>query len=309
MSKLKPLLGGLLVLQIVAALGLYWQGQQLKQGRQSQPLLSFDTAGVNKVILSDGTLSVTLSKSAGVWQLPDSQQLPVDTSQLEPLLARLQGLQTGWPVATSSPSRERFEVAEGKFQRRIQLFEGATQVAELLVGTSPGFRKSHVRRPEDNAIYSVELSSYELPTENRNWLDKTLLSPGIVERIEGRDYTLIKSGEEWRLAEEENSGELPLDDLKARQLAAALSDFRVLEIADASPEKGETLDLQVSGPGGSWTYQFVQSGEDYFVSRNDRETVFKLAKSDYERIAGVGLPQLALKEPEPATEDNAATQT
>ena len=55
----------------------------------------------------------------------------------------------------------------------------------MLLGTSPGFRKVHVRRPNEKEIYTVNLNTYDMPVADTEWLDKALLSAKDVRRIKG----------------------------------------------------------------------------------------------------------------------------
>lgn len=290
MNKLKNVLAVLLVAQLAAVLGLYWQGQQQQQALQSQELLAFEPDQLTRIAISDGTSNVTLSRVEDRWLLPDDQQLPVDAAQLDSLLAKLHGLQSGWPIATTAAAQERFEVADDKFQRRIELFTGSDKAGELLVGSSPGFRKVHVRRPGDTAIYSVALNSYELPATGKEWLDKALLGAGTPTAISGKDYALEKQGETWALAQ---PGDTILDPAKAEQLAAAFRGLRVLGIAAATPGD-DAVRIAVSGPEGQWDYRFAKAGEDYVVQRSDRDQAFTISQFDYDRITQVDRPQLAM---------------
>ena len=176
MNKTQYWLSGLLILQLLITAGLSWNRQSQQQTNPQQPLLSFEQQRLDKLVISDSENNVTLTKSGDRWLLPELQKLPVNDSRMTELLSKLQGLKTGWPVATTRASRERFEVEEDKFQRRIQWYQDDTLAGELLVGTSPGFRKTHIRKVGDDAIYTAELNSYELPVQNDGWLDKSLLS-------------------------------------------------------------------------------------------------------------------------------------
>ena len=208
-------------------------------------------------------------------------------------------MRSGWPVATTTSSRERFEVEKDTFQRRLQLYQGDTLAAELLVGTSPGFRKVHIRKSDDDAIYAVPLNSYELPPKNDDWLDKSLLAANEISSIKGPDYALQKTDGNWvfdnsdsaeQKGEPKAAPELNTD--KAKQLASALTSLRVQSLAPVLDDKTTAMSIKVSEPKGDWTYQFIQAGDKYYVSRSDRDTVFSINKSEFEYIAQIRRPQL-----------------
>lgn len=302
MKRLQFYLSGFLALQLVLAAGLFWREQHQQDiQQQREPLLAVEPEQLLRLEISAGDDTATLQKDGDQWLLPDLHGLPVDGSKLESLLDRLDELQTGWPVATSGSSRERFEVAEDKFQKRLRLFTGDGEAAELFIGTSPGFRKVHLRRADDNAIYAVELNSYELPAEADSWLDKKLLAAGEVEAIAGPDYRLAKRDGKWQFAE----GDSPLDENRARQLATALENLRITEPAGEAPEV-EAVELKVTTGNGELSYEFMHADDRFFVRRGDREQLFELSRYDYERIAEQRSEALVLQEkdePERTTEE------
>lgn len=309
MSTLKSWLSGLLIIQVVLALGLFWSASDMPNEQALQSLVSVDQSRLSRVVISDGQNTTTLLNSDGQWRLPEAGNLPVDSEKLGSLLDKVNGLKTGWPVATSSSSQQRFEVADDKFQRRLQLYQGDEQVAELFVGTSPGFRKVHIRKAEDDNIYAVELSSFELAVTNNDWLNKSLLSGQQIVQIKGKDYTLQKVDETWQFADGTQQ-DSTVNVEKAKQLVTALSDLRVESVAE-QPINASSMTLEVKANNASWTYKFYQVDDKYFVSRNDTKQVFSLSKADYERITQVGLPELVVDttQPEPPPPQQQAGET
>jgi len=293
MKKLQFYLSGFLAVQLVLAAGLLWRDQrQQDMQQQREVLLAVDRNQLQHLEISAGNKTVVLQKNGSQWQLPDLQGLPVDSAKLDALLEKLAGLQSGWPVASSRAARDRFEVAEDKFQKRLRLFTGEGEpAAELFIGSSPGFRKTHVRGADDDAIYAVELNSYELPAEADSWLDKKLLAAGEVQAIAGPDYKLAERDGKWQFAE----GGAKLDESKARQLANALANLRITRAATEVPE-AEAIHIQVTTDSGELDYEFIQADEHYFVRRGDREQLFELSRYDYERIADPRNQALVLEE-------------
>ena len=57
-----------------------------------------------------------------------------------------------WPVANTASTRERFEVTEENHQRHIVAKAGDDTVADIYLGTSPGYRKTHARRTGEDEI-------------------------------------------------------------------------------------------------------------------------------------------------------------
>lgn len=295
MKKLQFYLSGFLALQLVLATGLFWrEHRQQELQQQRAPLLAVETGQIEKFEISDGEASVILRREGDSWLLPELEKLPVDDGKLDKVLDKLQGLRAGWPVATSSESRERFEVAGDRFRKRLRLYSGDGElVAEFYLGTSPGFRKVHLRSAGDDAVYAVELSSYEWPAKAGDWLDRKLLAAGDADAISGPDYRLAKRDGEWQF----DGGDAPLDTGEAQQLAGALKNLRITKLAGEAPDT-EPVRVQVTTDSGELNYEFMQADERFYVRRGDREQLFELSRSDYERIAGVRNQQLVLKEKE-----------
>ncbi|AJQ97262.1 DUF4340 domain-containing protein [Gynuella sunshinyii] len=297
MKKFQTWLAGLLVVQIALAGGLFWNSQNRHSGNQPQPLLSFQSKEIDKAVISGEDKNVTLKKVSGEWQLADNA-LPADSQKVIEQLSKLEQLKTGWPVATSKSSHERFEVAKDKFQRHIELFKGDQKVAELYLGSSPGFKQINIRRPDDDKVYSATMASYEFPVDDEGWLDRSLLAASDISDIKGSDYALSKKDKQWQLTETDGQNTEPADHQKAEDLATALSNLKVLSILenkDEAPDQPAT-ELTVSSGDKQWVYRFSQRNDNYYVSRDDRDAVFKISKPIYDSIVEVKEPQLAGQE-------------
>ncbi|MEE4384648.1 MAG: DUF4340 domain-containing protein, partial [Pseudomonadales bacterium] len=176
MEKTVRLLAGLLVLQLLLALGLGTLGPELGEAEAGGPLLAFEADAVDRVTVADGEgARAVLARGEAGWVLPDAGAFPADGDKVERLLERLAELQATVPVATSAGARERFRVAEDAHERRIVLEGDGARLAELYLGTSQGVRQVHARAGDGDAIVPVELPTYEAPTDPDDWLDRTVL--------------------------------------------------------------------------------------------------------------------------------------
>lgn len=298
MKKYKSWLTAALALQLIIAMLMFWGGKGDDAASTRQPLLASSTAQANRIVINDGDNTVTLQKFDEKWQLPELSKLPANSGKLDSLLSKLEDIQLSWPVATTSSSQQRFEVAEDKFQRRLQLFDADQLLADVYVGTSPGFRKVHARRAQDNDIFAITLNSYELSAKQTDWLDKSLLSASDIQHIAGTDYALERRDDLWVFSEssEQPSSALPqLDTEQAKQLISALEALRVQDVVTQKPEASATS-LLVKTENNEWTYQFISTNDNYYVSRNDIDMLFSISKTDFETITDTRRDQLALKD-------------
>lgn len=270
----------LLVIQLALIIGIYSYQRNVQPELDAKLLLDFNLDNVDRLVISDAANTVTLTKVANNWQLPGFHQLPVDTQKLDDLFDKLKGTKLTWPVTTTESSHERFEVADNKFQRRVEFFVGDNKQGSIVLGSSPGFKKVYLRRANDKEVYAVELSSFEFATGNKDWLKANALAATQVREIRGSDFQLQKDGDNWRFADD---GAAKVNAIKANGLAEALAGFLIQDVVTTKPES-EPINLSVKTTNGEWQYEFINVGENYLVKRNDRDLYFKISVQDYESI-------------------------
>ncbi len=193
------------------------------------------------LILVDGIVieeskdkTLTLKKEDGRWSVDSGESgsaIPVDGEKVDKLLEKLAELRAPWPVATTTAARERFEVGDENRQRHLLLQAGGKIAAELLLGTSPGFRRLHVRIPGADEIYEVDLTHFELATSVDEWLDRAVLA------ADGAVSAVARDGQ-WRLARSDDGWMLDdgaADSNAAEQMADRFANLRVLGVAGPAP--------------------------------------------------------------------------
>jgi hypothetical protein len=298
---------GLLVLQVVLAVGLYVNDAGFR-APQKAPLLAFDTEAIDAVRIEEpgasanGTLQ--LVRAGESWTLAPvdgeaegetkaadgDRNVPADGAKIDETLNKLAGLTAPWPVATSGAARERFEVADDKFQRRITLSADGQPVAALLLGTSPGFRRLHARVPDTDAVYEVDLAHFDLSTNADDWVDRAVLA------AVGEVTSVAREGV-WRIARSDDGWMLDdgaADAAKAAEMAARLANLRVLGAA-ARPA-GEPTDVFVvtDDQGAHRLSVFpMEGGPDVVVTSDRRPGAYRLASFIVEQVrvdAGALLP-------------------
>lgn len=275
MKKLLNLLTGILALQLLLAGGLFASSRhQASVNQRTQPLLSFQRDAIDRIEIEEGDLVSKLTRVDESWRLPGMDNLPASKGKVEDLLILLGELQAGWPVSTTASAHERFELEADKPKKRIKLYQGETMVAELLTGSSPGFRKTHVRAAGLDPVYSVALTAFDAPSEERSWLDTSLLQPKGFTKIKAPNYELVKESNSWTLA-----GESDKNKVDRNTIEKALKAFRQLTVvlpADEMPE-GDPWVFEVTTADGVLTYSCLEVERKYYLRRSDIDTVFTLA--------------------------------
>lgn len=277
------LLSGLLAVQLVIIAGVFLMDTGYGEARRG-PLLDFSVDAVDELRISDGVedRTLTLARGEDGWRLPDG--LPADADKISDVLSKLAGLQAPWPVATSAGTIERFEVADDQHQRRLILRADDATVADLYLGTSPGYQRVHARRAGDSAVYSVELANYQVPADADEWLDKTLLQPrGEVSTVVRVGAWTLHQGEAGWLLDEEDAA----DQQTADELVRRLAQLRVTGTAEAPGEQAEpAASLRITDADG--TYELLLFGGEeeapYRVRSERVDGYFALAAHTAERI-------------------------
>ena len=298
----------LLALQLVVLAGvLLWH-----QRATSQPattLLAVDRARVDGVVIVDEKgQKLTLRKGAAGWTLPDTQGLPVDNDKVAQLLDKLIAANSPWPVATSAESAKRFEVAADKFQREIKLLAADQVIADLYLGTSPGFKKVHARRADSDDVYAIAFANYEATARSDDWLDKALLAPkgDVVALARPGRWKLQRSGDAWTL-EGLGQGETLKQEV-VTDVVNKVANLRVMGVADAPVDGTEpVLMLTASTANGEFDYRFYQPqpNGDFVVTRNGQDGAFKFAayvgepllKEHNDLVAGAAAPTATVAPP------------
>jgi hypothetical protein len=283
MTRFNQILIGLFALQLVAAVGIEFADQPRSANAAKATLLTVDSNQIDRIVITNSkSKEAVLSKQDGKWLLPDDHKLPANQSLVEKIITSLKNTRSGWPVATTDSSIDRFKVADNDYEIRITLAKGNSPLETLYLGTSPGFRQLHLRRGGEDKVYTVKLNDYDFPADNKYWLDKTLLQPKQdIAEIKGPDFTIDKQGDTWKLAGTDS--DVKKDEVK--KLVDAVANLSVKESADKK-ESGKAYTLKVKTENNNISYDFFKDGGNYYVKRNDNPQAFRISKGDYEKITG-----------------------
>ena len=292
MKKQLPWLSGLLIVQLVVAIGIYTQTLNQSQRVTHQPLLALETETIDKLIIVDEAQQITLNKKPQGWVLPTLNNLPVDHQKVTQRLNELTTLRTQFPVARKVTSHQQLHVSEDQFVKKIQLYSHDQLITEILLGSAPSFKKTHTRIVGNDDTYAFTINSYDYSTEQRDWLNKNLLAVNDITYIRGNDFELEKSGEQWTfpLSLQPHQDQQPplIDTDKVSALNQALNTLQIIDIADeqAVLDEASVIDIQVTGKA-VWHYQFSKKEKDCLVKRNDIALLFTVNKQVCDKITDI----------------------
>lgn len=272
MNQHKTWLLILLVAQLLLAGWLFF-GDRLSADKPTG-LVGFDAAAIDAFEITDAKSNkLRLERLDGAWRVGE---YPASADKVEAMLAKLGELQAPWPIATSSEAQTRFEVAQDKFQRRLQLYQREQLERDLLFGTSPGFRRVHVRAADADPVYSIDFANHELPLGEDDWLDRGLLALGSdinsVQRLDHYSLVLVDASDDrWEL----NGG--PSDPAEVAGLVGRFADLQVL--GSVVFEGQLTASFAIGANGQDYRYALYHNAEmdKYYMTRDDQPGRFEMA--------------------------------
>ena len=328
----KTTLGALLAIQVVIVGVLL----AARSGgiEEPEPFLEFDADSVDTLSVSNSDGSVSLTKVDGAWQLPNG--VPAAEFKVDSVLEKLAGTSGGWPVANTESTRERFEVTEDNHQRHILAKAGEETVADIYLGTSPGYRKTHARRTKEDEIYAIGFSNYEAGVKAADWLDRSLLRPkgelAAVRRLPG-DSTLAagptgedSSGDEappvapiaaFELSKDEDGGWISadgteLDQGKTQTFAGRFTGLSATGVSETTLPESATMSFVLTDEEGDQTLSvYALEGGEKYVAVSDRVAgAYELSKYIAEQM-NKPLADLVPDPPEeePDDESDASAET
>jgi hypothetical protein len=277
----QSILGIALAVQLVAIVAIW--GLELGGDDQPDPFLTFNASSADVLRIEDRENRVTVTRENNGWVLDGG--LPADADKIVGVVEKLAGAVGSWPVATSDSAMERFEVTQDTYQRRIILTSGDETLADIFLGTSPGYRKVHARHVSGGPAYAIAFSNYEAGTKISDWVDKSLLRP------DGEIVSITRNSTEmgWSLSATEDgwvAGNVDLDQDEVSSLAARIEGLRVLELVDAEPTTAPKIRFKVVDDIGPYDIAFyhLEVDDDYVATSSRFEGVFEVATYIVEQL-------------------------
>ncbi len=309
------ILSGVLVLQLAVAGGLLWKSNSAADFTPAVQLVSVDPSTVDQIIIEDGEGRVTLTNVDEQWRLDDEHKTLADAMKINELLSDLTELKPGLPVASTTGSHPQLEVAEDSFQRRLTLNAGDELVADLYMGTSPGFRKSHIRQADQNQVYAAGLNTFDVPADQDGWLDKELLAFDNVNGVQSESVELAFADDQWSIIQPENQTDTHevdqdglasivsrLNSLRVNGFAVPLESDEPADAVAASDESVQseveelmTHSITVVQNDTPITLVLSKKGSKATIERSDINGLFALPIATYEDLTADAIQQLIVE--------------
>jgi hypothetical protein len=238
MNRTQLYLAGLLLVQVVLILIFRSPFTGASTGYESRALLpALDAITPSQVeILGPDEDSIKLTRRDGAWRIDDLGGFPADGAKIESMLDDLKNIRVRRPVVSSARYHASFKVAADDHEARIRLWdesEGDPDI-DLIVGSSPNFRTSHVRLAGEDLVYEARgVSPYDLRPAQSSWIDRELLDAdetgvvGVVLSNEAGSFELAKQEGIWTVRAPELVEDADLDQGKVDSLVRTAADIRL----------------------------------------------------------------------------------
>ena len=270
---------------------------QLKVETATPLFPNFDKEQVAKIeiIATDGT--TTLSKQDEVWVVASMDNYPADSEGVAEMLTKVSEFKSTQRVSNNPEKQAEFEVDSSGVETKL-IDANDKLLAHLFVGkTTPGFLSSYVRPADANDVYVAQgylQSVFNKGT--RTWKDRTLFdfNKGNVTELnisspeETVELRLDTNGT-WQMLKPEASA---TNTTEVDNLLTTLSGLKTDDFAEAQDDLAVYgLDIPQStisavlNDGTTATLHIGTEEEGkLYVKRNDKETVFRLFKSNVDRL-------------------------
>ncbi len=300
-TKQLLILGAIFVVLVVVVLlfeNPFGQSEYEKKVETAIPLFpNFDKEQVAKIEIIATGETTTLSKQDSNWVVASMNNYPADSEGITELLSKVAEFKNTQRVSNNPEKQAEFEVDSTGVEAKL-MDTNDKPLAHLFVGkTTPGFLSSYVRAADANDVYVVQgyLQSV-FDKGERTWKDRTIFdfNKGIVTQLN------ISSSEETvelRLDAEGTWQMLKPIASAAKQtevdsLLTTLSGLDTDDFAERPDNLGEYgLDMPESTISaerndGITATLHIGNEEDgkLYVKRDDTDTVFRLFKSNVDRL-------------------------
>lgn len=276
----------LLLVQFGLVFALHREDQNTLIGKSPGKLLNFAVEQVDEMdFRGAGDTHLTLKKTADGWIIPDHFAATADAGKVGELMSTLGGLTRPWPVARTAETGKRFKVDDQGFERKLDFRSQGKILGTLLLGSSPGFRKVHVRLSGEKQIYDIPFSTFQASLKPEDWIDQNQLQvkADTVSAVELPDCQLTRQNGKLQVeslpeTEQTNVGQ-------AQALLETLANVRILDIAgEVGRQPSHPPELQIKlglNNGTSRDYTWFKGGQDgdALLQVSGSPSLFKVSSS------------------------------
>ncbi len=300
-TKQLLILGGVFVFLLLVVLifeNPFGKSEHEKKIETAMPLFpDFDKEQVAKIeiIAPDGT--TTLAKQNGEWGVASMDNYPADSEGVAQLLTKVTELKNTQRVSNNPEKQSEFEVDSTGVEAKL-MDANDKPLAHLFVGKiTPGFLSSYVRVADSNDVYVAQGSLQSVFNKGtRTWKDRTIFD---FNKGTATELNISSPDETVELRLDENGAWQMLKPIAATanitevdNLLTTLSGLNTDDFAAANDDLAvygldvpQSTISAVLNDGTTATLHIGKEEEGkLYVKRDDTETVFRLFKSNVDRL-------------------------
>ncbi len=276
----------------------FGQSEYEKKVETAMPLFpDFNEEQVVKIEITATGETTTLSKQNGSWVVASMDNYPADSEGVAELLSKVTEFKNTQRVSNNPEKQAEFEVDSTGVEAKLMDANDKVLVHLFVGKTTPGFLSSYVRPANSNDVYVAQgylQSVFNKGT--RTWKDRTIFSfnKGIVTQL-----NIISSEEtvELRLDAEGTWQMLKpvVAVAKTTEVDTLLTTFSELDTDDFAEATDELAEYGLDTPqstisallnDGTTATLHVGKEEEgkLYVKRDDKDTVFRLFKSNVDSL-------------------------
>ncbi|MDQ4077010.1 MAG: DUF4340 domain-containing protein [Chloroflexota bacterium] len=207
MEKRNQYLTALLVVQLALAVLTFWPRSATSEAAAGPLLDDFEAGEVTAFTVSDADGNrIELAREGDEWVLPEADDFPANSSQVETFLGKVAKLQKNRLVTQTEGSHARLMVAEDEFERLVELRLEDGNTERLFIGSSGGPSATHVRLANEPEVYLTgDLAVWDANTQPGSWVDTTYVSVPLTETVgltlqnTNGTFEFSKEGESWTM--------------------------------------------------------------------------------------------------------------
>ena len=276
----------------------FGQSEYEKKVETAMPLFpDFNGEQIVKIEITATGETTTLSKQNGSWVVASMDKYPADSEGVAELLSKVAEFKNTQRVSNNPEKQAEFEVDSTGVEAKLMDVNDKVLVHLFVGKTTPGFLSSYVRPANSNDVYVAQgylQSVFNKGT--RTWKDRTIFSfnKGIVTQL-----NIISSEEtvELRLDAEGTWQMLKpvVAVAKTTEVDTLLTTFSGLDTDDFAEATDELAEYGLDTPqstisallnDGTTATLHVGKEEEgkLYVKRDDKDTVFRLFKSNVDNL-------------------------
>jgi hypothetical protein len=235
MTRKALILGGVLILLVVATLlVLQKPGESSTTGGTGEMLVSYDSAAVDKLVITQPSGTITLDRQSGKWMVAAVTPYPADDNLVAQALGKGKTIELKGIVSSNPQKQSLFQVdSSGTL---VTVFEKGAERVKFHIGKpGPSFTETYVRRDGSDDVYLAEGSiGYFFTRQLREWRDKTIFKTDVsgirqVTMIYGDTTTVLSLPDSlWRV------DGMPAQETVVRSYLATIAHLQADDFVDST---------------------------------------------------------------------------